>query len=356
MKIAVLTSGGDAPGMNAAIRAVVRAGIAAGHEVYGMKCGYSALFSGAKKDISKLTANSVANKLLRGGTFLHSARETRMMTDKGRDKAAKTFNDLGIDCLVAIGGDGTYAGALELHKRGIKTVCIPATIDNDLQYTDWTIGFDTALHHATGEMSRIRDTMNSHLRVCFVEIMGRHCGDLTLYAGLAAGAEAVLLPEPGYEMNVDHLVQRLLCNPKRGHEGGVVAVAEGVRLEQGVIRACDIAPDKRPPGAAKEISDAVDAACKGKLETRHMVLGHTQRGGDPTARDIVLASQLGDYAVSVLNKGGSGLAVGIRGGQGYEVDIAAATCKKNPDRAPSRCDDIRRALYETANRLTGAKC
>ncbi|WP_209122077.1 6-phosphofructokinase [Alkalihalobacillus sp. BA299] len=294
-KIGVLTSGGDSPGMNAAIRAVVRKAIFHNIEVYGVYSGYSGLISG---DIKKLEIGSVGDIIHRGGTMLHTARCEEFKTEAGQKKAIEQLNKFGIEGLVVIGGDGSYRGAQKLTEHGYPTIGVPGTIDNDIPGTDFTIGFDTALNTIIDAIDKIRDTATSHERTYVVEVMGRDAGDLALWAGLADGAESIIIPEAQYEM--DQIVSRLERGHQRGKKHSIIIVAEGVG--SGI-------------DFAQQIQDAT------QLETRVTVLGHIQRGGSPTAFDRVLASRLGAKAVELLLEGQAGKTVGIQSNKLVYHDI-----------------------------------
>ncbi|SFG08987.1 6-phosphofructokinase [Halobacillus alkaliphilus] len=294
-KIGVLTSGGDAPGMNAAIRAVVRKAIYHNVEVYGIKYGYQGLIDGS---IDKMELGSVGDIIQRGGTKLYSARCEEFKTEEGQLKGIEQMKKHGIEGLIAIGGDGTFMGAKKLTEKGYPCIGVPGTIDNDIPGTDFTIGFDTALNTIIDAIDKIRDTATSHERTYVIEVMGRNAGDLALWAGLADGAESVLIPE--FEDEFSDVIDRL----KRGHERGkrhsIIIVAEGVG--SGV-------------DFGRKIKEATD------LETRVTVLGHTQRGGSPSASDRVLASRLGAHAVDLLLNGKSGRMVGIQQNKLVDHDI-----------------------------------
>lgn len=286
-KIAVLTSGGDAPGMNAAVRAVVRKAIYEGLDVAGVLNGYQGLIEGK---IELLQLGSVGDIIQRGGTILRSARSPEFRTLEGRQKAVEQIKLHGIEGLVIIGGDGSFMGALELTTLGIPCVCVPATIDNDINGTQFTIGFDTALNTVIEAMDKIRDTATSHERTFIVEVMGRDAGDLALWAGLAGGAETILIPEEKVDMV--EIIKRLKSGAGRGKKHSIIIVAEGVM-------------------SANELADILKE--KANIETRVSVLGHIQRGGSPSARDRVIASQYGARAVEVLLEGRSGVAIGMKG-------------------------------------------
>lgn len=284
--IGVLTSGGDAPGMNAAIRAVVRTAIYNGVRVLGIKQGYNGLING---DIREMELSSVADIIHRGGTKLRTARSEEFKTEEGRKKALNILEVFGIDGLIVIGGDGSFKGAQKLNEMGLPTIGIPGTIDNDLGYTDYTIGFDTAVNTVLDAVSKLRDTSTSHGRANIIEVMGRHCGDIALYSGLAGGAESVIIPEVGYE--VDSVCKKLLQGKNRGKLHSIIMIAEGV-------------------GNAVQLGKEIEE--KTGIETRVTVLGHIQRGGSPTANDRILASKMGAEAVNLLLKGETCKVVGIK--------------------------------------------
>lgn len=297
-KIAVLTSGGDAPGMNAAIRAVVRKGIYHGLEVMGVYNGYQGLIDG---NIHTLDLGSVGDIIQRGGTRLYSARCLEFMTEEGQLKGIEQLKKHGIEGLVVIGGDGSYRGAMALTERGIPAVGVPGTIDNDIPGTDYTIGFDTALNTVIEAIDKIRDTATSHERTFIVEVMGRDAGDLALWAGLAGGAETIVIPEDPYQL--DDIVARLKSGHERGKKHSIIIVAEGVM-------------------SGNALAELIEQHAN--IETRVSVLGHIQRGGSPTARDRVLASQFGARAVEVLMDGRGGLAVGMRNHQVVDYSMSEA--------------------------------
>ena len=299
MKIGVLTSGGDAPGMNAAIRAVVRCGIDAGMEVYGIKRGFDGLLDG---EIELMNLSSVGEILHRGGTILKTARSERFSTEEGVNRAKVILGTFGIDALVVIGGDGSMRGALELSKLGVNLMCLPGTIDNDLAYTDFTIGFDTAVNTVLDAISKVRDTSSAHERNTIIEVMGRHCGDIALYAGVGGGAEAVLIPE--IEADVNRVCRKILQGAGRGKLNSIIINTEG----------SGISSDK----LAKEI-----AAVTGR-ETRIVVLSYLQRGGVPTLDDRLLASQSGAKAVELIKTGIRNKAIGTVSGkiQAFEIEGA----------------------------------
>ncbi|SIS51675.1 6-phosphofructokinase [Salimicrobium flavidum] len=294
-RIGVLTSGGDAPGMNAAIRSVVRKAIYHGMEVYGINYGFQGLI---EEDIRKMELGSVGDIIQRGGTMLYSARCEEFKTEEGQLKGIETLEKFGIEGLVVIGGDGSFMGAKKLTEKGYPCIGVPGTIDNDIPGTDFTIGFDTALNTVSEAIDKIRDTATSHERTYIIEVMGRDAGDLALWAGLADGAESVLIPEA--EDTIEDVTDRLKRGRERGKRHSIIIVAEG--YGSGVE-------------FAKEIEEKVD------LETRVTVLGHTQRGGSPSASDRVLGSRLGAAAVDLLLKGSAGRMVGILRNEIVDHDI-----------------------------------
>ena len=305
-KIGVLTSGGDSPGMNAAVRAVVRKGIFHGIEVAGVYSGYQGLIEGT---IKKLEAGDVGDIIQRGGTKLYSARCEEFRTEEGQLKAIENMRKEGLEGLVVIGGDGSYRGAMALTKRGFPCVGVPGTIDNDIPGTDYTIGFDTALNTVIEAIDKIRDTATSHERTFIVEVMGRDAGDLALWAGLAGGAETILIPEDSYD--IDDMVDRLQKGRNRGKRHSIIIVAEGVM-------------------GGNELAELIKE--KADIETRVSVLGHIQRGGSPTARDRVLGSLFGARAVEVLLTGAGGRAIGMKNHQVVDYDMTEAfTAEHNAD-------------------------
>lgn len=300
--IGVLTSGGDAPGMNAAIRAVVRSGIANGIRVMGINRGYSGLING---EISEMTRHSVSDIIHKGGTILKTARSEEFKTEEGRKKAAKVLEVFGIDGLVVIGGDGSLRGAQLLSKLGVSTIGLPGTIDNDLAYTQYTIGFDTAQNTVLDAINKIRDTSSSHQRVSIVEVMGRNCGDLALYTGIGGGAEKVIMPEKGYDLN--ELCKVILEGKVHGKMQNLIILAEGV-------------------GGAEKLAKEVEEITG--METRATVLGHIQRGGSPSAFDRLIASTMGAKAVELLIEGKSSRVVGLMNGKIDDMDIDEALSMK----------------------------
>ena len=297
-KIAILTSGGDAPGMNAAIRAVVRTALHHGIEVMGVQRGYSGLING---ELFKMDRSSVSDIIHRGGTILRTARCLEFKQEEVRVKAAGILKAYGVDALVVIGGDGSFMGAKLLSKLGVKTVGLPGTIDNDLTYTDFTIGFDTALNTIIDGIDKIRDTSTSHERVSIVEVMGRDCGDLALYAGIAGGAEYIITPEKGFSK--EELCKVILEGKQKGKIHNLVLLAEGI-------------------GGAEELAKYVENVTG--IETRATVLGHIQRGGSPSATDRVLASKMGAKAVEVLLEGKTSRVIGIKNNEIIDQDIDEA--------------------------------
>lgn len=295
-QIGVLTSGGDAPGMNAAIRAVVRQSIYMGYKVRGIRRGFSGLFA---RRVVRLELSSVADIIKMGGTILHTARAQEMLQADGIAKAAAVLTSLSIDGLVVIGGDGSLRAALALHRAGVSVVGIPASIDNDIAGIDAAIGFDTAVNIVVEAMDRLRDTASAHERVFVVEVMGRDSGAIALASGLAGGAEAILIPEvPG---DFDQIAQRLKRSRARGKRHSLVVVAEGA-------------------GGAGPVAAALQTLTG--FDIRVTILGHLQRGGSPSALDRILAGRLGTHAVAVLDRGDSGVMVGLQGGQPVELDLA----------------------------------
>ena len=295
-RIGVLTSGGDAPGMNAAIRGVVRACLFRGIECVGIRRGYNGLISG---DIERMTTTNVSHTINRGGTILYTARSDEFRTQAGQEKAAATCKLLGLDGIVGIGGDGTFRGLQALAKHGIKVVGVPATIDNDIVCTDYTIGFDTASNTAIDAIDRLRDTMQSHERCSVVEVMGRNAGHLALYVGLAVGATAVLMPEVPVDFERD-VAEKIRRSRLSGKTHFMIVVAEGA-------------------GSAIEIGKQIEESVA--LSPRVTILGHIQRGGTPTARDRVMATRMGYQAVEVLSEGKSNRVICSSNGTMIDVDI-----------------------------------
>ncbi len=302
--IGVLTSGGDAPGMNAAVRAVVRTAIDLGMTVKGIIRGYNGLIEG---DIIDMDVRSVSEIIHRGGTALYTARSPKFKTEEGMQAAIENCKKHGIDGIVAIGGDGSFRGARDLSLRGIPCVGVPGTIDNDISSTDYTIGFDTAMNTAMEMVDKLRDTTQSHDRCSIVEVMGRHAGHLALQCGIAVGATAIVVPE--IEVKLDDIIEKIKRTQKTGKKHFIIVVAEGV---DGV--------DKM----AKEIETATG------VETRLTTLGHVQRGGNPTVRDRVMATNMGYYAVKLLEKGIGNRVIAYKDNKIVDYDIYEALNMKKP--------------------------
>ena len=294
-RIGVLTSGGDAPGMNPCVRAVVRTALYHGLEVYGIRRGWQGLING---DVVKLDEKSVSRIINRGGTMLYTARSKEFMTPEGQKKAASTCKFLGLDSIIAIGGDGTFRGAQALSKFGVNVIGIPATIDNDIGCTNYCLGFDTAANTAIECIDKLRDTMQSHERCSVVEVMGRHAGYLAMYVGLAAGATAVLVPE--HPISDEELIEKIRQARLNGFTHYMIVVAEGA------ANASDV---------AKTIKEATD------LDPRVTILGHIQRGGTPTARDRVAATKMGYLAVELLIQNKTNRIVCTRDGGFTDIDM-----------------------------------
>ena len=285
MRIGVLTSGGDAPGMNAIIRAVVRAALANNDHVFGIYDGYRGLVEGKLVEFTRKDVSEILNK---GGTILGTARLPEFKFEQVRQLAVNQLKRYDIEALICIGGDGTYMGALQLHKMGIKTIGIPGTIDNDIASTDFTVGFSTALTTACEAIDKLRDTSSSHQRCSIIEVMGRHCGDLALYSGLCCGAEYIFTNETG--LDKDKLLKDLKENRLAGRRHAIVVISENMT---------DVYQ------LAKEVEDYSGYEC------RATILGYIQRGGAPTPEDRLLAARLGNYAVDLLHEGITGCCVGI---------------------------------------------
>lgn len=299
-RVGVLTSGGDAPGMNAAIRAVVRKGLYEGLEVYGIYYGYQGLMEGK---LVPMDARSVGDIIQRGGTILQTARSKEFRTMGGKKKAAQILKNHQIDGLIVIGGDGSFRGAMELSELGIATIGVPGTIDNDIAFTDFTIGFDTAINTVVKMIDKIRDTATSHERTFVIEVMGRDAGDIALWAGLIGGAESIIIPEEPH--SIERIVDRLIQARDNGKKHSIIVLAEGVMSGAEM---------------AKEIQQ------RSGIEVRTSVLGHIQRGGTPSAFDRMLASRLGAFAVELLLQGKSSRMVGIQRNklidEAFEVALA----------------------------------
>lgn len=312
--IAVLTSGGDAPGMNAAVRAVVRTGIGYGMKVLGVKKGYNGLIDG---DLIKMNLRSVRDIIHRGGTFLYTARSSRFLEKDGIEKAKETCKKNNFDAVIIIGGDGSFNGAYELSKLSVPCICIPATIDNDVGSTEYTIGFDTAMNTAMDMVDKLRDTAQSHNRCSVVEVMGRRSGEIALKTGIAVGATAILVPEIPFDLEKD-VINRIKKTHKTGKEHFIVVVSEGISHVNDI---------------AKEIFQ------KTGIETKATVLGHVQRGGNPTLRDRVIASEMGHYAVDLIFQNKLNRIIGLKCGEVVDYDIKEAL---------SMHKDFDMNLYKTA--------
>ena len=303
-KIGVLTSGGDAPGMNAAIRAVVRTALAKGMEVYGIRRGYVGLING---DIFQMDARSVSDIIHRGGTMLYTARCPEFRTEEGVMKAKAKCEELGLEGIVVIGGDGSFRGAADLSSKGILCVGLPGTIDNDIACTDYTIGYDTAMNTAVELVDKLRDTSQSHDRCTVVEVMGRGAGYIACNTGIACGAVEIITNELPYDLDVT--AKKMLELKKNGKQNFVLVVSEGV-------------------GNAAGIAAIIQE--KTGIESRATVLGHVQRGGSPTLRDRVVATQMGHYAVGLLEQGIGNRVVGMKDNKIVDFDIQEALSMKKP--------------------------
>ena len=319
--IGVLTSGGDAPGMNAAIRAVVRRGLSKGIKMKGILKGYNGLLN---EEIIDMTAVDVSDTIQKGGTILYTARCAEFRTEEGQKRGAEICKKHGIDGLVVIGGDGSFAGAQKLANLGINTVGVPGTIDLDIACTEYTIGFDTAVNTAMEAIDRIRETSNSHERVSVVEVMGRSAGYIALWCSIANGAEQILIPEK-FDNDYDRLMGIIKSNREAGMTHQVIVNAEGIGHSYGL---------------AKRIEEETG------IETRATILGHMQRGGSPTARDRVYASVMGAYAIDVIEQGKKNRLIGYKNGRVYDVDV---------DEAFAMTKDINDYEYEVAG-ILGTRC
>ena len=317
-RIGVLTSGGDAPGMNAAIRAVVRSGIYRGFQVYGIKKGYEGLLKG---DMFEMNLRSVSDIMSRGGTILQTARSKEFSTPEGVKRAARMAEVFQLDAIVVIGGDGSFRGARALAREGINVVGIPATIDNDIGSTDYTIGFDTALNTVKDAIDKIKDTAYSHERCSVVEVMGRDAGYIALHCAIADGAEACILPEKKFEIDRD-IIQPIIGCRNRGKHHYIVIIAEGV-------------------GGTMEIAEQIKSITG--VSTTTTILGHLQRGGSPTVRDRVAASEMGYYAVNLLDQGIGNRVVAMRDNKIVDFDIKEALSMKKP---------FDENLYKIANEIS----
>jgi len=319
-RIGVLTSGGDAPGMNPCVRAVVRTALYHGIECYGIRRGYNGLISG---DIIRLDEKNISHIINRGGTILYTARSKEFMTPEGQQKAASTCKFLGLDGIVAIGGDGTFRGASALSRFGINVICIPATIDNDICCTNYSIGFDTAANTAIECIDKLRDTMQSHERCSVVEVMGRNAGYLAMYVGLAVGATAVLVPEKSIDFERD-VVEKIRQARLNGFTHYMIVVAEGA-------------------GSAADIAARIKASLD--LDPRVTVLGHIQRGGCPTGRDRVNATKMGYLAVEMLMAGKTNRIICTKNGSFTDVDIQEGL--------ETMCRDIQAIEVDVLAAMTG---
>ena len=316
-KIGVLTSGGDAPGMNAVIRAATRAAIAKGMEVVGVRRGYNGLING---DIIPLDARSVSDIIQRGGTMLYTARCAEFRYEEGLQKAKKTCEENGIEGLVVVGGDGSFRGAADLSAQGIPCIGLPGTIDNDISCTEYTIGYDTAMNTAMEMIDKIRDTAQSHDRCSVVEVMGRNAGHIAINVAAAVGAEAVITPEKPYDLNA--IAQKMEQTKKSGKTHFIIVVAEGVGKTEYITR------------TLQDITG---------VESRATILGHVQRGGSPTVRDRVVATEMGYHAVELLEQGIGSRVVGMKDSKIYDVDIQEALSMKKPFE-----EELYKILNETA--------
>jgi len=294
--IGVLTSGGDAPGMNGAIRAVVRRALSLGLKVKGINQGYKGLLN---EEIRDMTARDVSDTIAKGGTILYTARSSEFRTTEGQDRGAEICRRHGIDGLVVIGGDGSFAGAQQLAARGINTIGVPGTIDLDIACTEYTIGFDTAVNTAMDAIDKVRDTSTSHERCSIIEVMGRNAGYIALWCGIANGAEDILLPER-YDYDEQVLINNIINNRKRGKKHHIIINAEGI-------------------GHSTSMARRIEAATG--VETRATILGHMQRGGSPTCRDRVYGTVMGAYAADLLAEGQTNRVVAFKNGKFTDFDI-----------------------------------
>ena len=315
--IGVLTSGGDAPGMNAAIRAVVRQALSKGKKVKGIKRGYAGLLN---EEIIDMDAKSVSDSISRGGTILQTARCMEFVTPEGQQKGAEICRKHGIDAIVVIGGDGSFKGAQKLAALGINTIALPGTIDLDIACTDYTIGFDTAVNTAMEAIDKVRDTSTSHERCSIIEVMGRGAGHIALWCGLANGAEEILLPEK-FDNDVDKLIERVVSAKKKGKQHYIIVNAEGI-------------------GHSESMAEQIEKATG--IETRATILGHMQRGGSPTCKDRVYATTMGAMAVDLLCEGKSNRVIGHKGGEFVDFDI---------DEALAMTKDIDEYMYQISESL-----
>lgn len=316
--IGVLTSGGDAPGMNAAIRAVVRTALANGLNVKGIRRGFSGLL---EEDIVDMDGKSVSDIIQRGGTILYTARSKEFMTSQGQDKGAEICRKHGIDGVVVIGGDGSFQGAEKLAVRGINTIGLPGTIDLDIACTEYTIGFDTAVNTAMEAIDKVRDTSTSHERCSIIEVMGRNAGYIALWCGIANGAEDILITER-YDHNEQNIIDNIVSRKQLGKKHHIIVNAEGI-------------------GDSYDMAKRIEAATG--IETRATIIGHIQRGGSPTCRDRVYASTMGSIAVDLLCQGASNRVVAYKDGKYVDYDIEEALAMKK---------DVDQYMYDMAKRLS----
>ena len=301
--IGILTSGGDAPGMNAAVRAATRRAIGKGLKVKGILKGYEGLIN---EEIVDLNAKDVSDIIGKGGTILYSARCAEMRTDEGIDKAVATCNKYGIDGLVVVGGDGSFAGAQKLADKGINAIGVPGTIDLDIACTEYTIGFDTAVNTAMEAIDKVRDTSTSHERCSIIEVMGRNAGYIALWCGIASGAEDVLLPEK-YDYDEQTIINHIIETRKKGKKHHIIINAEGI-------------------GHSQAMAKRIEAATG--IDTRATILGHMQRGGSPSCKDRMYATIMGAYAVDLLISGKTKRVVAYKNGQFVDFDINEALAMK----------------------------
>lgn len=316
--IGVLTSGGDAPGMNAAIRAVTKAAIGKGMKVIGIRRGYNGLIGG---DMIELGARDVSDIIQRGGTMLYTARCAEFRTPEGVKKAADSCKKMGLDGIVVIGGDGSFRGAADLSRLGIPCVGMPGTIDNDISCTEYTIGYDTAMNTVLEMVDKIRDTAESHDRCSVVEVMGRNAGFIAVNTGVACGATFIMTPEE-QPYKVDDIIAKIDRCRKAGKQHFIIIVAEGI-------------------GGSYELAKEIEQ--KTGIETRATILGHVQRGGSPTLRDRVAATQMGVYAVDLLEKGIGNRVIGLKDNKVVDFDIQEALKMKKP---------FEKDLYDIAEQLS----
>lgn len=298
-RIAILTSGGDAPGMNAAIRAAVRTGINVGYDMYGVRKGYNGLLNG---DLFEMKAKSVSDIVQRGGTTLLTARCLEMSKPEGQKRAAEICKVFQLDCVIVIGGDGSFKGAKSLAENGVNVIGIPGTIDLDIACTDYTIGFDTAVNTGMDAINKIKDTSSSHERCSVVEVMGRNAGYIALWCAMTGGAEEVVIPEMG-KLNTDSVIRQILSNRGSGKKHNLIIVAEGI-------------------GGTEELAKKIESVTG--IETRATILGHLQRGGSPTAVDRMHASMMGHLSIELIQQDKYNRIIAYKGGQYIDIDISEA--------------------------------